>query len=129
MMDRDKFQNWKNGVTDRRKWERHPPTKGTIALLNGRSYRMMDISFGGMSIYDYGGETVSEETIVELHCFEEGLFSSAIRCRKVSDNRVVSYTQYGKAVLNRIGLQIVESDPDLEQKLEPFLGSLYMENP
>jgi hypothetical protein len=79
MMDRDKFQNWKNGVTDRRKWERHPPTKGTIALLNGRSYRMMDISFGGMSIYDYGGETVSEETIVELHCYEEGLFSSAIR--------------------------------------------------
>jgi hypothetical protein len=95
-----------------------------MAFLDGRSYRMMDISLGGLSIYDFGEETVPEETIIGLHCFEEGFFLEAIRCRKVSDQRVVSQTQYGEVALNRIGLEIVESDPELQHKLAPFMGSV-----
>ena len=124
MKDRDKSQNWKDSITERRQWERYPPTRGTMALLDGRSYRMMDISLGGMSIYDYGEETVPEETIVGLHCFEEGFFVDAIRCRKVSDHRVVSQSRHGEVVLNRIGLEIVDSDPDLAHKLAQFMGDL-----
>ena len=124
MKDRDPSLGWKDSVTERRKWDRHPPTKGALALLDGRSYRMMDISLGGLSIYDYGEEFVPEETVVGLHCFDEGFFVDAIRCRKVSDQRVVSHSRYGEVVLNRIGLEIIENDPDLESKLAPFLGSL-----
>jgi len=123
MKVRDLSQEWKDRVTERRQWERFPPTRGTLALLDGRSYRMLDISFGGMSIYDYGQETVPEETIVGLHCFDEGFFLDAVRCRKVSDQRVVTQGRYGEVVLNRIGLQIVEDDPELEQKLTPFIGT------
>ncbi len=72
MKYRDPAQEWIDSVTERRKWERHPPTKGAMALLDGRSYRMMDISLGGLSIYDYGEESVPEETIIGLHCFDEG---------------------------------------------------------
>lgn len=93
-------------------------------MLDGRSYRMMDISLGGLSIYDYGEESVPEETVVGLHCFDEGFFVDAIRCRKVSDRRVVSHSRFGEVVINRIGLEIIENDPDLESKLAPFLGSL-----
>ena len=124
MKDRDPSLEWKDTVTERRKWERHLPTKGAMALLDGRSYRMMDISLGGLSIYDYGEESVPEETIVGLHCFDEGFFVDALRCRKVSDQRVVSHSRLGEVVLNRIGLEIIESDPDLESKLAPFFGSL-----
>jgi hypothetical protein len=124
MKEKDSYQDWKDSITERRKWERYPPTKGTMAFLDGRSYRMMDISLGGLSIYDFGEETVPEETIIGLHCFEEGFFLEAIRCRKVSDQRVVSQTQYGEVALNRIGLEIVESDPELQHKLAPFMGSV-----
>ena len=48
----------------------------------------------------------------------------ALKCRKVSDQRVVSHSRLGEVVLNRIGLEIIESDPDLESKLAPFLGSI-----
>jgi len=122
MENRNLTQEWKNQVTERRRWERFTPTKGTLALLDGRSYRIMDISLGGMSIYDYGQETVPEETIVGLHCFDEGFFLDALRCRKVSDQRVVTQGRYGEVVLNRIGLQIIETDPDLERKLTPFMA-------
>ena len=124
MKDRDPALEWIDSVTERRKWDRHPPTKGAIAFLDGRSYRMMDISLGGLSIYDYGEESVPDETIVGLHCFDEGFFVDALRCRKVSDQRVVSQSRYGEVVLNRIGLEIIENDPDLESKLAPFFGSL-----
>ena len=124
MKYRDPAQEWIDSVTERRKWERHPPTKGAMALLDGRSYRMMDISLGGLSIYDYGEESVPEETIIGLHCFDEGFFVDALRCRKVSDQRVVFHSRLGEVVLNRIGLEIIESDPDLESKLAPFLGSI-----
>lgn len=122
MTDRDISQEWKNSLTERRKWERHLPAAGSVALLDGRSYRMMDISYGGMSIYDYGEESVPEEMVIGLHCFDEGFFIDAIRCRKVSDQRVISQSRYGEVVLNRIGLEIMESDPDLENKLAPFLA-------
>ena len=121
MDEKRPFEGWLDSITDRRRWERFPPTRGTQAWLDGRSYRMMDISLGGLSIYDYGEESVPDETIIGLHCFEEGFFIEAIRCRKVSDHRVVSHSQHGEVVLNRIGLQIIENDPDLEQKLAPFM--------
>lgn len=123
MRARDSYHGWKSIVTERRKWKRHPPVRGTLALLDGRSYRMMDISFGGLSIYDYGEESVPEEMVVGLHCFDEGFFVDAIRCRKVSFQRVVSQSRYGEVVINRIGLEIMENDPDLENKLAPFLAS------
>ena len=124
MKDKNPYQEWTDSISERRKWERYPPTKGTMALLEGRTYRMMDVSLGGLSIFDYGEETVPEEMIVGLHCFEEGYFLDAIRCRKVSDHSVVSHSQYGEVVLNRIGLEIVDNDPDLQQKLSPFMGSI-----
>lgn len=122
MKTRDPSQVWKDSVTERRKWKRYAPTRGSLALLDGRSYRMMDISFGGLSIYDYGEESVPEEMVVGLHCFDEGFFVDAIRCRKVSDQRIVSQSRYGEVIINRIGLEIVEDDPDLETKLAPFLA-------
>ena len=124
MKVKDPSQEWKNNVTERRKWARHPPVEGTLALLDGRTYRMMDISLGGLSIYDYGDDSVPDETIVGLHCFDEGFFVDAIRCRKVSDQRVVSQSRYGEVIMNRISLEIVENDPELENKLKPFLGPL-----
>ncbi|MDF1525160.1 MAG: hypothetical protein RRA15_08455 [bacterium] len=98
MKRRDPSLEWKDTVTERRKWVRHPPTKGAMVLLDGRSYRMMDISLGGLSIFDYGDESVPEETIIGLHCFDEGFFVDALRCRKVSDQRFVSQSQYGEVV-------------------------------
>lgn len=124
MKDSKSYETWKDTVAERRKWERYPPTNGTMAWLDGRSYRMMDISLGGLCIYDYGGETVPEELIVGLHCFEEGFFLDAMRCRKVSDHRVVSQSLYGEVVLNRIGLEIIDTDPDLAEKLAPFMGAV-----
>lgn len=120
----DPSRGWKDSVAERRKWQRHQPIRGTLAILDGRSYRMMDISYGGLSIYDYGEESVPEEMVVGLHCFDDGFFVDAIRCRKVSDQRVVSQSRYGEVVINRIGLEILDSDPDLESKLTPFLASL-----
>ena len=70
MKEKDPSLGWKDSVTERRKWDRYPPTKGALALLDGRSYRMMDISLGGISIYDYGEESVPEETVIGLHCFD-----------------------------------------------------------
>lgn len=122
MKSRDISWDWKDNVTERRKWERHPPAKGVLAMLDGRSYRMLDISFGGFCIYDYGEESVPDEMIVGLHCFDEGIFVDAIRCRKVSDQRIVSQTRYGEVFINRIGLEIVEKIPDLVEKLTPFLA-------
>lgn len=121
LKSRETYQDWKDNLKERRRWVRYAPTRGTLAWLEGRSYRMMDISLGGFSIYDYGNETVPEEVVLGLHCFEEGHFLDAVRCRKVSDHRVVSQSQYGEMIINRIGLQIIDDDPDLELKLTPFM--------
>ena len=123
MTGRNIPRDWVDTTVERRKWERHPPARGTLALLNGKVYRLMDISHGGFSIYDYGEEAVPEEMIVSLHCFDEGFSLDAIRCRKVSDLHVVSQTSRGDVVLNRIGLEILEKNPDLMKKLAPFMGS------
>ena len=112
---------WKGGTTNRRKWDRYRPTKGATAQVEGRSYRMMDISPGGMAIYDYGADTVPVETVVSLYCSVEGFLVDALKCRKVSDRRVVTDSPLGRTVLNRIGLEILESDPDLEHKMAPFM--------
>ena len=112
---------WKGGTTNRRKWDRYRPTKGVTAQVEGRSYRMMDISQGGMAIYDYGADTVPVETVVSLYCSVEGFFVDALKCRKVSDRRVVTDSPLGRTVLNRIGLEILESDPELEHKMAPFM--------
>jgi len=121
MKRRDAYTDWKENVSDRRRWKRFSPTPGTVAWLDGRSFRMLDISLGGLSIFDYGPETVPEETVVGLHCFEAGFFLDAMRCRKVSDQRMETYHERGKVVINRIGLEIVDNDPELENKLLPFI--------
>ena len=121
MRDRDPYLEWKGSTTNQRRWERYRPTKGATAQVEGRSYRMMDISQGGLAIYDYGEDTVPEETVVSLHCSVEGFFVDALKCRKVSDHRVVTDSPSGRTALNRIGLEIMESDPDLEHKLAPFM--------
>ena len=120
-MVRDPYLDWKGSTTNRRRSERYRPTKGTTAQVEGRSYHMMDISQGGLSIYDYGGGTVPEMMVVSLYCTVEGFFVDALKCHKVSDHRVVTYFPSGRTVLNRIGLEIVENDPDMEQKLAPFM--------
>lgn len=127
MTDRDPYLDWKGSTTSRRKSERYHPTKGATALVEGRSYRMMDISQGGLAIYDYGEDTVPAETVVSLHCSVEGFFIDALRCRKVSDHRVVTESPSGRSALNRIGLEIVESDPDMEHKLAPFMDRTAVE--
>ena len=121
MRDRDPYLDWKGSTTNRRRSERYRPTKGATAQVEGRSYPMMDISQGGLSIYDYGEGTVPEEMVVSLYCTVEGFFVDALKCRKVSGHRVVTYFSYGPTALNRIGLEIMENDPDMEQKLAPFI--------
>jgi hypothetical protein len=121
MRDRDPYLDWKGSTTNRRRSERYRPTKGTTAQVEGRSYPMMDISQGGLSINDYGEGTVPEEMVVSLYCPAEGFFVDALKCRKVSGHRVVTYFHFGPTALNRIGLEIMENDPDMEQKLAPFM--------
>ncbi|UCG38095.1 MAG: PilZ domain-containing protein [bacterium] len=121
MRDQDHYNRWKGNFAERRKWPRYPPTSGARALVEGRSYRLMDISGGGLAIYDYGGETVPEEMVISIHSPDEGFLVEALRCRKVSDGWVVSDSPYGRAEVNRVSLEIVESDPDMEHKLAPFM--------
>lgn len=123
MGEYDEYQSWKGTTAERRRWDRYEPKKGTIAHLEGRSYRLMDISRGGMAIYDYGDESVPEEIVLSLHCTEEGFFIDALKCRKMSDQKVVSNSPYGRSELNRIGLMIIDNDPELDERLAPFLGS------
>ena len=115
--DRQHYEAW----NEQRRWHRYPPANGVLAHVEGRSYRLLDISAGGVAIYDYGGENVPDETLLSLHSIEGGHFLSALKCRKVSDNRMVSYSPHGPEVINRVGLEILESDPDFEVKLDPFI--------
>ena len=124
MSEYDEYQAWKGSTSDRRRWDRHPPRKGTVAHVEGRSYRLMDISRGGFAIYDYGDESVPEEVVVSLHSMEEGFFIDALKCRKMSDQKVVSDSPYGRSQMNRVGLMIVDNDPELGDKLTPFLAAL-----
>jgi hypothetical protein len=119
--DRQNYEEWKESTAEQRRWNRYPPADGVLAQMEGRTYRLLDIGGGGIAVYDYGSEKIPEETIISLHSTEDGFYLSAIRCRKVSDNRVVSYATHGPEVINRIGLQILEDDPDLEHKLTPFM--------
>jgi hypothetical protein len=59
--------------------------------------------------------------VVSLSCAVEGFFVDALKCRKVSGHRVVTCFPFGPTALNRIGLEIMENDPDMEQKLAPFI--------
>jgi hypothetical protein len=117
----DEPEMWHKKVTERRKWERYPPIEGAVALLDGRTYSLVDISMGGLAISDFGGEAVTDEAIIGLQCLEEGFFIDAIRCRKISDRPIVSQSRYGEVVLNRISFQILEGDTELEQKLKSFM--------
>ena len=119
--DRDHYKEWKETSADQRRWSRYPPAEGVLAHLEGRTFRLLDISQGGVAIYDYGGEKVPDETVLGLHSSEGGFFLGSLRCRKVSDNRVISYSPHGPEVINRISLEILESDPDLDRKLSPFM--------
>jgi hypothetical protein len=119
--DRENYEAWKESAAEQRRWNRYPPANGVLAQMEGRTYRLLDISPGGVAVYDYGSEKVPDETLISLHSTEEGFFLDAIRCRKVSDNRIMSYSSHGPEVINRIGLEILENDPDLEGKLAPFI--------
>jgi len=119
--DREYYEAWKESSADQRRWNRYPPAEGVLARLEGRTYRLMDISEGGIAIYDYGGENIPEETVISLHSTDEGFFVDAVRCRKVSDSRFITNTPHGPEVINRVGLEIMESDPELERKLAPFM--------
>lgn len=118
----DGAEKWHKRIRERRRWERYPPVEGAVALLDGRSYPLVDISMGGLSISDFGGEAVTDEAVIGLQCLEEGYFVDAIRCRKISNQPIVSKSRYGEVILNRISFQILEDDPKLEQKLKPFMG-------
>jgi len=119
--DRDHYRFWKESTAEQRKWNRFPPAEGVLARMEGRTYRLLDISAGGIAVYDYGNEKVPEETVVSLHLSEAGFYIDALRCRKVSDSRVVSYSSHGPEVINRIGLEILENDLETERKLAPFM--------
>lgn len=119
--NRQHYEEWKESAVEQRRWNRFPPADGVLAQLEGRTYRLLDLSGGGVAVYDYGDEKVPHETIISLHSTEDGLYLDSIRCRKVSDNRMISYSSYGPEVINRVGLQIVEKDPDIESKIAPFM--------
>ena len=82
--------------------------EGTLALVKGRPYRLLDISRGGLAIYDYGEKSVPDETVLSLHAADKGFTLDTLQCRKVSDSRVVSYSTYSAEVIHRISLEIVE---------------------
>ena len=119
--DLGRYQAWKNTPSERRRWERYPPEEGVLALLEGHPYRILDISRGGFAVYDYGGENVPDHTLISLHDSMGGFFLDALRCRKVSESRVVSQSTSSSEVIRRIGLEILDDDPDLGQKLAPFM--------
>ncbi len=120
--DRGQRRSWDEPSAERRKWHRYPPVEGTMALVEGRPYRLLDISRGGLAIYDYGEQSVPDETVLSLHAADKGLSLDTLQCRKVSENRVVSYSTYSAEVIHRISLEIVEADPDLGSRLEPFMS-------
>ena len=41
----------------------------------------------------------------------------------MSDQKVFTDSPYGRSELNRIGLMIIDNDPELDDSLAPFLGS------
>jgi hypothetical protein len=119
--DREHYEEWKESSAEQRRWNRSPPADGVLAQIEGRTYRLLDLSGGGVAVYDYGSEKVPEETIISLHSVENGFYLGSIRCRKISDKRVISYSYHGPEVINRIGLQILEKDPDIESRMTPFM--------
>jgi hypothetical protein len=119
--DRENFNEWKESTAEQRRWNRYPPAEGVLARMEGRTYRLLDIGGGGIALYDYGSEKVPEETIISLHSTDAGFYIDALRCRKVTESRVISYTPHGPEVINRIGLEIIEENPDTEGRLTPFM--------
>lgn len=115
-------QSWDESPVERRKWRRYPPVEGTLAMVAGRPYRLLDISRGGLAIYDYGEQNVPDKAMLSLHTADKGLTLDTLQCRKVSYNRVVSYSTYSAEVIHRISLEIVEADPDMGSRLEPFMS-------
>lgn len=104
-----------------RKWFRYPPLEGVEALLEGRPYRVLDISRGGLCICNHGEEPVPEESVVSLHHTEEGYYLCTIRCRKVEDSTIVFHSTFNAEIVRRISLEFVDDDPHLFTKLEPFV--------
>jgi hypothetical protein len=128
MKDRKEWDNheeyriWKEKVPDRRRWERYPPGQGVLALLDGYTYRLIDISLGGLSLYDYRGKAFPEEGVLSLHSTEKGFFLDTLRCRKVSENQFVICLHFGRERIHKVSLKILDTDPDLDQKLMLFMG-------
>lgn len=91
-------------------------------MVEGRPYRVLDVSRGGLAIYDYGNHSVPDVTIVSLHAADRGISLDTLHCRKVSDNRVVSYSTHSAEVVNRVSFEIIDADPDLEARLELFIS-------
>lgn len=118
---RDSHRAWEELPTEHRKWFRYPSLEGVEALLEGRPYKVLDISRGGLSIYNHGEEAVPEETTVSLHNIEEGHFLCTVRCRKVEDSRIVFHSTFNSEIIRRISLEFVEDDPHLFHKLESFM--------
>ena len=118
---RDGHRAWEELPSEHRKWFRYPPLEGVEALLEGRPYKVLDISRGGISIYNRGEEAVPEESTVSLHHTEEGHFLCTVRCRKVEDSRIVFHSTFNAEIIRRISLEFVEEDPHLFVKLEPFM--------
>jgi hypothetical protein len=112
---------WKGPPKEKRRWHRYPAAEGAQALLEGRPYRILDISRGGLAIFSYGEGAVPDEMLLSLHMVEEGHFLESLLCRKVSDKRVVSQSTYSTELIQRVSLEIMDEDPDLEARLTPFI--------
>jgi hypothetical protein len=117
----DDYRMWKENVPDRRQWERYPPGQGVLALLDGYTYRLIDISMGGLSLYDYRGKAFPEEGVLSLHSTEDGFYIDTLRCRKVSENQFVVCLHFGRERIHKVSLKILDTDPDLDQKLTLFM--------
>ena len=121
-ISQEDYRTWKEKISERRKWERYPPGKGVLALLDGYTYRLIDISWGGLSLYDYRGKAFPEEGILSLHSTEDGFFLDTLHCRKVSEHQFVKCLHFGREKIHKVSLEILNTDLDLDQKLMPFVG-------
>ena len=119
--DHNWYQNWKSITEEQRRWYRHPAVGGTIAMLSGRPYNILDISRGGLAIYNHGGEAVPEEMVLSLLAPDEGLVLDALRCRKVAEAQTVLLDGSRADVIHRISLEIMNLDPDIEDQLNAFI--------
>ena len=118
---REEYQTWKENISERRKWERYPPGKGVLASLDGYTYRLIDISRGGLSLYDHRGKAIPEEGVLSLHSTEDGFFLHTLRCRKVSEHQFVASRYFHQEKIYKVSLKILDTDADLDQKLAPFI--------